>query len=40
MANRMVSKSEERVDVLMVFTVLQYDVLSDDGPPRFETCSN
>ena len=39
MANRMVSKSEELMDVLMVFNILQYDVLSDGGPPGFETCS-
>jgi hypothetical protein len=38
-ANRMVSKSEERVEALMVFKLLQCDVLSDGGPARFETCS-
>ena len=34
------SKLEKRVDVLVGFTVLQCNVLSDGGPASFEICRN
>lgn len=39
-ANRIVRKAEEHVDMFVVFTAVQCNELPDGGPARFETCRN